>query len=116
MSKIISNLSQLERQTIGECLRATTFGDFFPDWEFETLFGVSRNKVKKIAEQWPNVDWGDQYIRAIIINSLGQLLGYPHGQEQLWSEYITVSPEEVKKTLDKLLGKKDKGHNPLTSV
>ena len=102
---ILEKLSVREVQTIGECLNAAAFTDsFFPDWEFTTLFGVSRERVKLIASSWPNVDIDDEEVRGVLVNSLNHLLGYPHGQDgEVWDSYITVPWPVVKETLNKLV-------------
>ncbi|WP_162584044.1 hypothetical protein [Variovorax sp. PBS-H4] len=33
---------------ISECLWAAADGPFFPDWEFSTLFGLSREEVRDL--------------------------------------------------------------------
>jgi len=103
MNKIINKLSQREQQTVDECLKAAALGTFFPDWEFQTLFGVSREEVKAVAQKWPAIDKIDEIVGAAIVGSLGHLLGYPHGEEAQWGEYITVSADDVRQTLDKLI-------------
>ena len=39
---------------IGQCLRAAVDGPFFPDREFSTLFGFSRDELRHIADRWPD--------------------------------------------------------------
>lgn len=103
MNEIITKLSEREKQTVGECLRAAVIGTFFPDWEFQTLFGITREKVSAIAQRWPDIDNIDEVVSAAIVGSLGHLLGYPHGEEAQWSEFISVSADDVKQTLGKLI-------------
>lgn len=47
-------LSNKQIQSIGECLRAAAYGPFFPDGEFDTLFGLSREQVAPMVglENW----------------------------------------------------------------
>jgi len=98
-----AHLAKQEIETVGSCLKAAAYGEFFPDWEFSTLFGVDREVVKAVADAWPDADTDDKNIRAIIVNSMNHLLGYPHGDEDEWKRYISKSPEEVKQALEKLL-------------
>src|SRR5712691_11317146 len=43
MRASLANLDEKEREVVQECLRATVEGPFFPDWEFETIFGLKRD-------------------------------------------------------------------------
>lgn len=88
---------------IRECLRAAVEGPFFPDWEFSILFGLEREKVRIIYEAWPEQTVDGASFKRAIINTLNNLLGYPHGEEQAWSEYISASPQEVCTILQQIL-------------
>ena len=52
----LADLSPEERNIVLECLRGAAEGPFFPDWEFQTLFGLTRKEVKDIADAWPTVN------------------------------------------------------------
>ena len=41
-------LTPQEQKVIYECLQASVNGSFFPDWEFHTLFGLTRDEVREI--------------------------------------------------------------------
>jgi hypothetical protein len=104
MNILVDELSERDRQTVGECLRAAEQEDFFPEWEFETLFGISRKEVSIVREKWPDVDISQVDVGAAVIGAMNHLLGYPHGQDLLWKKYISVGPDAIQLTLDKLLG------------
>jgi hypothetical protein len=92
----LADLSDTEREVVRECLRAAVEGPFFPEWEFHTLFGVTRAEVKGVVNSWPNVDESDETVILAINNSLNNLLGYPLGREEEdWPKFISVSREEV---------------------
>jgi len=97
----IDSLNNLELQIIGECLNATGRGPFFPDWEFDTLFGISKQEILEIAHKWPSVDLNEQVENAII-NSLNNLLGYPHNKDSEWGKYISESREFVQTLFEKI--------------
>src|SRR5512133_4344993 len=62
----LANLDKRERHIVGECLRAAVKGPFFPDWEFETIFGLEREEVGQVLSSWPNVnETEDSVVRAI---------------------------------------------------
>lgn len=103
MTIFADELSERDRQTVGECLLATEQGNFFPEWEFETLFGTPKKQLSAVREKWPDVNVGDPDLGAAVIGAMNHLLGCPHGQDAHWSKYITVGHVDVKRTLDKLL-------------
>ena len=69
-------LSDDDVRILGECLRACVEGPFFPDWEFQTLFGLERSEVAEIAQEWPHSRHVNSFIA--VNNALANLLGYPH--------------------------------------
>lgn len=103
MNTFSDELSERDRQIVGECLRAAEQEEFFPEWEFETLFGISRKQVSAVREKWPDVDFYHPDVGAAVIGAMNHLLGYPCGQDSRWNKYISVGPDTVKLTLDKLL-------------
>jgi hypothetical protein len=104
------NLSEQEREIIGECLKAVAYGPFFidskatddPYWEISTLFGLTINELRMIADNWSKADMSCEKSRVAVNNCLVNLLGYPHGSSQeVWSKYISVSPDELERILQK---------------
>jgi hypothetical protein len=93
-------LNRTEMSIIGECLRAAVCGPFFPDWEFETLLGFSRAELSSFAERWPVET--DGRAERIVIAVLNTLVGYPHGHDHEWAEYVSVTPAVVEEILLKL--------------
>ncbi len=87
-----------EKKIIKECLNATVNGPFFPDWEFHTLLGFERLYVKDIFENWSEMSELKESANDIILVikvSIGNLLSYPHGNEDVWSDYISISKQEL---------------------
>ena len=103
MDNFIDELSDKEKKLIFDCLCASEKEEFFPDWEFQTLFGITRKQLIFVREAWPEVDFHDRDVGTAIIGALNNLVGYPHGQDELWKKYINAGPETVKLTLEKLL-------------
>lgn len=99
------SLSCSLEKVVGELLHAAANGPFFiskdvtddPYWEFETLLGFSHKEVATISSQWPNVDFTEEHISNLIAECFFNLLYYPHGFDELWSEYFSVSKEELAK-------------------
>ena len=100
----LADLTEPEQAVVLECLKAAADGPFFPDWEFHTLFGLERVELRSVISDWPVDDppQSDAYIA--ISNSLGNLLGYPHGCKERWAEYISVNPEQIETLLEKWRG------------
>lgn len=94
-------LSEDEKRVILECLKAAAEGPFFPDWEFHTLFGLERNEMAEIVAAWPRIDWSLEKVIVAMNNSMNNLLGYPHGCEEEWARYISVTAEEVARVFSK---------------
>jgi hypothetical protein len=97
----LGDLSPGERNIVLECLRAAVEGPFFPDWEFQTLFGLERKEVKEIADAWPALNERDRKIAMAINGSFNNLLGYPHRCEKEWPRFISVSREEAENIYSK---------------
>ena len=100
----LSSLSDAEKQTVFECLRAASEGPFFPDWEFHTLFGLQRDQVSRIAAAIPRIDDSSEEVALAINSAMGNLVGYPHRQEDTWSRFISVPEKEVNRVLSKWRG------------
>ena len=96
------DLTLNEKNIVRECLKAALDGPFFPDWEFQSLFGIEREELKKIVQDWPRIDPSDEVVVSAIHNSIVNLTGYPHGKVKEWEQYISVSQDEVIKVLEKL--------------
>ena len=94
------SMSESDTAVIGECLRAAAEGPFFPDWEFHTLFGLGREKVAEIAAAWPEIDQDEPAVEVAVNNAMNHLLGYPHGREEEWGQFVSVDPAEVERVLE----------------
>ncbi len=95
-------ITDASRRTIEACLHAATDGEFFPDWELETLFGVSRNQVRSVRNAWPDVDLGNDVVAAAVLGALNNLLGYPHGHQKQLEMYHIDVPERLLDALDEV--------------
>ena len=88
----LHHISDSDKALVGEALRAAVDGPFFPDREFQTLFGLTRSEVRAVADTWPNVELNSTDVVLAVNNSLNNLLGYPHRQGHLSPRWISVSP------------------------
>ena len=71
-------------------LRLAADGPLFPDWEFQTLFGVERYTVRQVADAWPDVDVASEGVAAAVLNSLNNIVGYPHGNDEFVEQTLGV--------------------------
>jgi len=100
-------LNKKEKDIIKSCLKAALDGPFFPDWEFQTLFGLTKDELRIVLENYPNVkeycnsqnEKNDSWLA--INNTLNNLLRYPHRKESEWDKWIPVSKEELLKIYKK---------------
>jgi hypothetical protein len=95
----IEHLSNEEVKIIGDCLAAAVEGPFFPEWEFQTLFGLERADVARVSRSWPNISVEDEIVDLAVNNALGNLTGYPHGEDL--SRFISATPERLSEILEK---------------
>ena len=102
----IGDLDEKEREVVRECLRAAVEGPFFPECEFETIFGLARDEVERVLLSWPKVDEADESVVLAINNSLNNLLGYPSpNKQELWSQFISIGPIGLARIFDKWKGR-----------
>lgn len=102
----LSNLDDKEREVVRECLRAAVDGPFFPEWEFQTIFGLEREEVKEVLLAWPELDESDESVVMAINNCFNNLLGYPaKNKYENWPDFISVSHMELARIFDKWKGR-----------
>ena len=102
----LANLDDREREVVRECLRAAVEGPFFPEWEFETIFGLTRDEIKQVLLAWPRLDETDESVVIAINNCFNNLLGYPAKRKhEIWPEFISVSHMDLAKIFDKWKGR-----------
>jgi len=99
----MSALRVLEPQdveVVKSCFDAAVSGPFFPEWEFQTLFGLSRDDLRQVAAQWPE-NLCEPIAENAVFNTLTNLSGYPHEQEGDLASF-GLSLKAIKMVLDKL--------------
>ena len=73
-------LTERDLDIIAKSLRAAADGPFFPDWEFETLTGATRDQIRSEADAWLRSAESSREMRELAISVISNLLGYPHDQ------------------------------------
>ncbi len=106
----IIELSSEEIKVIQECLKAAAYGPFFiknnpkysPFVEIHSIFGLSMERLRAIADNFPNDDMNPDDVKLAINNSFNNLLGYPHRcSNEIWSKYISISKKELSNFFEK---------------
>ena len=77
---MLNGLNAEEREVIRQAIDASVNGSFFPDWEFSTLFGVTREQAAASLARFPDLKAENEADCLTVYNSIANLLGYPHGQ------------------------------------
>ena len=88
MLEVEGRLTPREAEVIGAALHLAADGPLFPDWEFQTLFGIERAEVRTVATDWPSVDLSDDVVQCAVLGSLNLLIGYPHGHDELMGKTL----------------------------
>ncbi len=72
------NLTPTELDDLDRCVEfCLERVDVFPDTEFQTVFGFTRNELAEWARRWRRDYQTDGELRAILAVVVGQILGYP---------------------------------------
>jgi crotonobetainyl-CoA:carnitine CoA-transferase CaiB-like acyl-CoA transferase len=87
---------------VAACLQASDEGPFFPDWEFQTLFGVERSELRRVRMRWPNVSLTEETVYVSVMNSVCHLLVYPHGEEEALLRYVPEGRDRIQRLGHKL--------------
>ena len=90
-----------EIDLVKRSLQAAASGPFFPDWEFDTLFGLSRDDLRSVAASWPE-NAAEPETEAAVHNTLANLSGYPHKREQDLERMLAVAPTALRELIQKL--------------
>jgi hypothetical protein len=89
------DLSQHERNLVGQCLRALADGPFIPDWEIHTLTGLTREEIREVARRWPRVDEAAERDRQAIHAALSIMTYGPIRNYDRWPHYISARHAEI---------------------
>jgi hypothetical protein len=99
---LASLLTREEIEVVRSALAAAVDPLFFPDWEFQTLIGVDRSTVSRVRDTWPDRRVTEDEFGCAVLNSLNNLLGYPHGQDDLLLRYVPEGTTRIQSILTKL--------------
>lgn len=93
--ELMGQASDADKKVIGECIRAISYGRFIKhDGQLEGITGLKREKWFAIADAWPDI--ADANLAVLAAGeALRIITGYPHHREADWSDYISVSCDDV---------------------
>ena len=114
-SERVAQLSPEDQDVIRRALAAAASGPYFPDWEFSTLMGMSRDEVAQVLATWPetavltSLDRDPDRVQEIAVHAvLNNLLGYPHNEWDLLSTSLGTSRAEFRSLFDRWRGEPSK--------
>ena len=97
----LDDLTSDELEIVRLSLQAAVQGPYFPDWEFEWLFGVPRDSVAAVLSAWPRVDEHSQVAEVAINNAFVNLLWYPHGMTEELEDELGVTTSRLQQVFGK---------------
>ena len=97
-----AQLTEHELQIVAKALRAAVDGPFFQDWEFETLMGASRDRVRSAAGVYSAGTADASVMADLAISVINNLLGYPHSGQGAVEMMTGTSRAELEILLRKL--------------
>ncbi len=71
--------TESEHALIRKALRFTATGPLFPEWEFQSLFGLTRGEILALSESGCHEPVSEQFVLAVN-GAIVNLLYYPHGK------------------------------------
>ncbi|WP_148415726.1 hypothetical protein [Noviherbaspirillum massiliense] len=82
-------------ETVSQYMKAAADGPFFPEWEFQTLFGLERATVRELANKLSATTPVTEDMIIAACNTFANLFGYPCGFSREWKKWVTVPPEQA---------------------
>lgn len=100
----IESLDEYDRDLIRRALEACSHGPFFDEWEFQTLFGLTRPQFGEAAHRWTEEGEVDAEVEVAIRNAIVNLVGYPHGLDEVLEVRFEVDRGRLEDLLRRLTG------------
>lgn len=93
--ELVRHISADGKKVMGECVRALAFGSFIGHInQFEIISGFKYERVKGIAQKWAELE-DNVLALAVAREAMGHIIGFSHGKESEWMDYISVPWEKV---------------------
>src|SRR4051812_36283830 len=88
-----------EVDVICQCIALVTDGPTFEDWEFQTLFGRTRDEVRAVGASLSSGGSKTRDMVVAVSNVLVNLRGYPGGERD-WAKWVLVPSSLAFATLE----------------
>ena len=97
-----SKLSESEKQIVFQCMTAMLNGNFL-EHEFQTRLGIDEIELRKIMDDFPNIDdTEDESTATLAINNCLNEVCYGIGfSEKDWKKWFSVEREKIVETYRK---------------
>lgn len=110
MPKITDMLSPEDSDMVFRAIKAATEGDFFPEWEFFTIFGIDRATLRRVYMGWPEPKMDLLDFRLGVFGTLNNLTGYPHNMDDELAYYVPEGIEALLRVQRELIARWPGGH------
>ncbi len=97
-------LTEREKKVVYECVNAVAIGPFIPEVLFPTLMGFEKNEYIRFVTSWKCNRIKNKKEADFIYCALHQLLEYPHGQDDVWPDFISEPKHKVSEISYKFSG------------
>lgn len=88
-------------EIIGRALMASVDSSIFPEWEFASLIGRTRDDVRAVATRWPLSEGSATAEDMLIRNVLLNLAGYPHENPEQVERLVGASTGRLMEVLSR---------------
>jgi hypothetical protein len=88
-----------DREVVLACLTAAIDQSLFPEWEFATIIGVTRQELSAMRDSWSLHELPSPAMQDAVANVLLNLIGYPHGRHAELNSMVGVSCSELERVL-----------------
>lgn len=110
MPKIRDMLAPEDVDMVGRAVKAATEGDFFPEIEFSTIFGIDRASLRRVYVGWPEPEMELRDFRLAVLDTLNNLTGYPHNMDDELAYYVPEGIDALLRVQRELRARWPGGH------
>jgi hypothetical protein len=93
----LKDLPLRERMLIKQCMDVVVAGEVIEHVELQTLCGLEAAYFTAVVDAWPLIDDALPDVFLAINGALNNLLGYPHGRDDIWESEIQAERVEVER-------------------
>ena len=75
----MNDISDIDRELAKKSVEICLDDRIIPAWEYQILSGYTREEAMQLLRNWPEQFECDHAASIIVLNSINNLAGYPHG-------------------------------------